>query len=211
MESRQQARGREEQQREKARGTRARGGYRGRSGQADILVEDLEVLSDEEEKLGSKDGTDGGGAAQASGDEMEGLYGEWQTIEFVPPTAKNGKVPRGEHGNVELWDKNPALMPGGCCHVEAPWIQQTCNELNIDFAECVTDFKYSVATGGMAPKIEGIIICSDQKARLMAAHATKMAAKQAEKDMKREEQLVQHWKKLIKLVASRARVQEEYA
>ena len=259
-----QARAREEQQREKSRGTRARGGYRGRSGQADILVEDVEALSDEEEeklegkwkykvlaagyvrkgvamdseKAGkltegdvfavterqelaggtladgtrssryhtmrvkfedgwasvvaksgkvllelveyeSKDGTDGGAAAiQAPGDEMEGLYGEWQTSEFVPPAAENGKVPRGEHGNVELWDKNPALMPGGCCHVEAPWIQQTCNELNIDFAECVTDFKYSVATGGMAPKVEGIVICADQHARLMAAHATKMAAKQ---------------------------------
>ena len=49
-----QARAREEQQREKSRGTRARGGYRGRSGQADILVEDVEALSDDEEKLEGK-------------------------------------------------------------------------------------------------------------------------------------------------------------
>ena len=44
----------------------------------------------------------------------------------------------------------------------------------------------------------------------MEAHNAKMAAMQAAKDLKREEQLVQHWKKLIQLVASRARVLNEY-
>ena len=44
----------------------------------------------------------------------------------MPPVAVGGIVPRGAYGNVEYWHRNPALLPGGCCHVEAPWIQQTC-------------------------------------------------------------------------------------
>jgi xeroderma pigmentosum group C-complementing protein len=40
----------------------------------------------------------GEGAAAA----MQELYGLWQTEEWEPPPAVDGKVPRNEHGNVEV-------------------------------------------------------------------------------------------------------------
>ena len=32
--------------------------------------------------------------------EVTKLYGDWQTEEWIPPKAENGKVPKNERGNV---------------------------------------------------------------------------------------------------------------
>lgn len=37
---------------------------------------------------------------EKKGTEVTKLYGDWQTEEWIPPKAKNGKVPKNEHGNV---------------------------------------------------------------------------------------------------------------
>jgi xeroderma pigmentosum group C-complementing protein len=43
------------------------------------------------------------------------LFGRWQTEEYVPPPAKDGKVPRNEYGNVELF--KPWMLPKGTVHI----------------------------------------------------------------------------------------------
>lgn len=43
------------------------------------------------------------------------LFGYWQTEDFIPPIAQNGKVPRNEWGNVELFTEK--LLPQGCVHL----------------------------------------------------------------------------------------------
>ncbi len=43
------------------------------------------------------------------------IFGHWQTELFVPPPAENGKVPRNEYGNVELFQ--PWMLPKGTVHV----------------------------------------------------------------------------------------------
>lgn len=44
------------------------------------------------------------------------LFGEWQTEDFIPPIAQDGKVPRNEWGNVELFTEK--LLPQGCVHLK---------------------------------------------------------------------------------------------
>lgn len=44
------------------------------------------------------------------------LYGEWQTEDFQPPIAANGKVPRNEFGNVDLY--LPKMLPIGTVHLQ---------------------------------------------------------------------------------------------
>lgn len=47
---------------------------------------------------------------------MLDLFGIWQTTDYVPPEAKDGKVPRNEYGNVDLFmDK---MLPKGCVHIK---------------------------------------------------------------------------------------------
>lgn len=43
------------------------------------------------------------------------VFGEWQVEDYVPPVAKDGKVPRNEYGNVELF--KPSMLPKGTVHL----------------------------------------------------------------------------------------------
>lgn len=43
------------------------------------------------------------------------LFGSWQVEDYEPPVATNGKVPRNEYGNVELY--KPSMLPRGCVHI----------------------------------------------------------------------------------------------
>ena len=43
------------------------------------------------------------------------LFGKWQTEKYIPPPAENGKVPRNEYGNVELF--RPWMLPKGTVHI----------------------------------------------------------------------------------------------
>jgi len=43
------------------------------------------------------------------------VFGRWQTEIYVPPPAVDGKVPRNEYGNVELF--KPWMLPKGTVHI----------------------------------------------------------------------------------------------
>ena len=43
------------------------------------------------------------------------IFGKWQTELYIPPPAKDGKVPRNEYGNVELFQ--PWMLPKGTVHI----------------------------------------------------------------------------------------------
>lgn len=43
------------------------------------------------------------------------IFGPWQTEDFIPPIAKDGKVSRYKWGNVELFKEK--LLPQGCVHL----------------------------------------------------------------------------------------------
>jgi hypothetical protein len=43
---------------------------------------------------------------------MQQLYGMWQTEDWEPPPAVDGKVPRNEHGNVEVPPFTKSLPKG---------------------------------------------------------------------------------------------------
>ncbi len=46
------------------------------------------------------------------------VFGHWQTEIYEPPPAKDGKVPRNEYGNVELF--KPWMLPKGTVHLNVP-------------------------------------------------------------------------------------------
>jgi xeroderma pigmentosum group C-complementing protein len=48
-------------------------------------------------------------------DESLEVFGRWQTDVYVAPPAKDGKVPRNEYGNVELF--KPWMLPKGTVHL----------------------------------------------------------------------------------------------
>lgn len=44
------------------------------------------------------------------------IFGRWQTEQYEPPIAVDGKVPRNEYGNVELF--KPCMLPRGTVHLQ---------------------------------------------------------------------------------------------
>jgi len=103
----------------------------------------------------------------------------------VPPEAKDGKVPRNEYGNVELFKDK--MLPKGCVHLRrklnikcyifgvncscdllfiswcllfsVPQLNRVAKKLNIDCAPALTDFEYSRA--GCHPVYDGYVVCEE--------------------------------------------------
>jgi Rad4 beta-hairpin domain 3 len=50
------------------------------------------------------------------------IFGPWQTEDYVAPPAENGKVPRNEYGNVELF--KACMLPKGAVHLRRNICQQ---------------------------------------------------------------------------------------
>ena len=152
------------------------------------------------------DDTDASTAGQQQ--ETEDLYGTWQTEVYVPPVATNGEIPTNEHGNVELWGGNMDLLPGGCRHIDSPWIQTTCVEQKISYKEAFVGFE--TKDRAVKPKIQGIVVLEEDYDRLVEAHTAKTAEKTAKKKEKRDSRLLKRWGELIKLAVQQRRVQQEY-
>jgi hypothetical protein len=54
----------------------------------------------------------------AAGEGVTRLYGEWQTVAWAPPAARDGVVPKNERGNVNVPPFAQALPAGAtlaCC------------------------------------------------------------------------------------------------
>ncbi|KAM6061967.1 DNA repair protein complementing XP-C cells isoform 2-T2 [Chlamydotis macqueenii] len=68
------------------------------------------------------------------------LFGHWQTEEYQPPIAVDGKVPRNEYGNVYLF--LPSMLPVGCVQLRLPNLNRLARKLDIDCAQAITGFDF---------------------------------------------------------------------
>lgn len=93
------------------------------------------------------------------------LFGEWQTEEYQPPLAVDGKVniqtvhqspipteqsltpvvcspqvPRNDYGNVYLF--KPCMLPVGCVHLRLANLNRVARKLELDAAPAVTGFDF---------------------------------------------------------------------
>ena len=105
------------------------------------------------------------------------LFGEWQVEDYDPPTAKNGKVPRNEYGNVDLF--LPRMIPKKCVHlkrkslsiidisffssnefrISVPGLNRIARKLNIDCVAATVGFDFS--THGSHPISDGWVVCEE--------------------------------------------------
>jgi xeroderma pigmentosum group C-complementing protein len=96
-------------------------------------------------------------------DELNDLFGFWQTDPFNPGEAHEGKVPKNERGHVDLW--TPDHLPRGCVHVRLPRVVAAARKAKIDYAPAMTGF--SVHCGWSVPVIDGIVICAEDEPKLL--------------------------------------------
>ncbi|XP_043444160.1 DNA repair protein complementing XP-C cells isoform X2 [Prionailurus bengalensis] len=100
-----------------------------------------------------------------------GLFGRWQTEEYQPPVAVDGKVPRNEFGNVYLF--LPSMMPVGCVQLNLPNLHRIARKLDIDCVQAITGFDFH--KGYSHPITDGYIVCEEYKDVLLAAWENEQA------------------------------------
>ncbi|XP_032314618.1 DNA repair protein complementing XP-C cells isoform X2 [Camelus ferus] len=100
-----------------------------------------------------------------------GLFGRWQTEEYQPPVAVDGKVPRNEFGNVYLF--LPSMMPVGCIQLNLPNLHRVARKLGIDCAQAVTGFDFH--KGYSHPITDGYIVCEEYRDVLLTAWENEQA------------------------------------
>ncbi|XP_036389596.1 DNA repair protein complementing XP-C cells [Megalops cyprinoides] len=145
------------------------------------------------------------GSEQKDKDDLP-LFGVWQTEEYQPPVAVDGKVPRNEYGNVYLF--RPCMLPVGCVHVRLPNLHRVARKLDIDCAAAVTGFDFHC--GFSHPVTDGYVVCEEHQEVLQAAWENEQEILEKKEREKREKRAVDHWALLVKGLLIRERLKRRY-
>ncbi|XP_029652958.1 DNA repair protein complementing XP-C cells homolog isoform X1 [Octopus sinensis] len=134
------------------------------------------------------------------------VFGFWQTEVYVPPPAVNGKIPRNEYGNVELY--KPSMLPGGTVHLTEPGLNRVARKLGLDCAAAMVGWDFH--GGSSHPVFDGWIVCVEHKEKVLAEwHKEQQLAKERE-TAKREKRIYGNWKKLIRGLRIREALKRKY-
>lgn len=134
------------------------------------------------------------------------LFGKWQTMEYEPPIAKDGVVPRNEYGNVDLFQ--PSMLPKGTVHINLPGLYRIARKLNIDCAPAVVGFNFG--SMGATPAMEGYIVCIEYEDILREAWEVEQAEAIKRTKEKKDKRVYGNWKRLIQGLFIRERLAAKY-
>eukprot|EP00092_Neocalanus_flemingeri_P034789 GFUD01037861.1.p1 GENE.GFUD01037861.1~~GFUD01037861.1.p1 ORF type:complete len:898 (+),score=341.47 GFUD01037861.1:69-2762(+) len=134
------------------------------------------------------------------------VFGLWQTELYIPPPAKDGKVPRNEYGNVELF--KPWMLPVGCVQIPINGMARVIRQTGIDAAPAMVGWDFS--GGGAHPVYDGYVVCQENAEALMDAWSIEQELKLAREEEKREKRVLSNWKRLVKGLMFREKIQTKY-
>ncbi|KAM9752682.1 DNA repair protein complementing XP-C cells [Menidia menidia] len=135
------------------------------------------------------------------------LFGDWQTEEYQPPIAVDGKVPRNDYGNVYLF--KTCMLPVGCVHLRLPNLHRVARKLNLDAAPAVTGFDYH---GGYSHAVtDGYIVCEEDEEILRAAWVEEQEIQKQKEKEKKEKRVIANWTLLTKGLLIGERLKQRYS
>ncbi|XP_029292232.1 DNA repair protein complementing XP-C cells isoform X2 [Cottoperca gobio] len=134
------------------------------------------------------------------------VFGEWQTEEYQPPLAVDGKVPRNDYGNVYLFKS--CMLPVGCVHLKLPNLHRVAKKLEMDIAPAVTGFDFH---GGFSHAVtDGYIVCEEHEEILRAAWEEEQHLQKQKEKEKKEKRVISNWTLLVKGLLIRERLNQRY-
>ncbi|KAF8485445.1 Rad4 beta-hairpin domain 3-domain-containing protein [Russula emetica] len=144
--------------------------------------------------------------ANSGGAVMQGLYAEEQTEAYVPPPVIDGKIPKNNFGNIDLY--TPSMLPAGAAYIPHKGAAKIARQLGFDYAEAVTSFEFR--KGKAFPVISGIVVATDNEDTILEAYwEAEHAAAQKEQE-KRQQAVLNRWTKLVQGLRIRQRMREQY-
>ncbi|PAA83779.1 hypothetical protein BOX15_Mlig015892g1, partial [Macrostomum lignano] len=135
------------------------------------------------------------------------LFGHWQTQPYEPPIAVNGRVPRNEHGNVDLF--KPCMLPRGCVHLKLPGLVRLAKKLGVDGVPAMTGWEFKGA-GWARPVLEGLVVCAENRRLLIDAWLEERRAQRERAVLAKSERAEQNWRRLAKGLLMRAAIRAKY-
>ena len=113
--------------------------------------------------------------AEAEQERKIELFGKWQTEIYVPPPVVDGKIPKNEFGNVELFQE--FMLPAGAAHVDIPGGANVARKLGIDYALAMVGWEFH----GIAchPVFKGVVVAAENEQTLLDAWRAGEEAKQS--------------------------------
>ncbi|KAF8215000.1 hypothetical protein K438DRAFT_1800573 [Mycena galopus ATCC 62051] len=189
----------------------------GRMREVEVLKEGLRVAGERAEAQAAivdVDGDDdnpGEPKAEKIGQNMEqeimqGLYALSQTEIYVSAPVVDGKVPKNNFGNIDMY--TPSMLPAGAVHLPLKNIAKIARKLGFDFAEAVTGFEFKNRRA--TPIMRGIVLAAENEAAVLEAYweAENDAAEKAR--AKKRERVLKRWTRLVHGLRIRQSLQEEY-
>lgn len=137
---------------------------------------------------------------------MQGLYAKWQTELYVPEPVVEGKIPKNEFGNINLFV--PSMLPRGATHLDFQGIAKIARDLEVDFAPAVTGFEFR--KGHANPIISGIVIAKENEELVLSAYLESAQIAQEAEAAKRHERVIRRWSRLVEGLRLRKRLLEDY-
>ncbi|XP_053377117.1 DNA repair protein complementing XP-C cells-like [Mercenaria mercenaria] len=134
------------------------------------------------------------------------LFGNWQTEQYIPPPAVDGKVPRNAHGNVEMF--LPSMLPAGTVHLKIQGLHKIAKKLDIDCAPAMVGWDHHC--GFSHPLMDGVIVCEEYKDILLAAWDEEQEIIREKEQKKREKRVYENWRKLIRGMLIKERLKKRF-
>ncbi|XP_037044546.1 DNA repair protein complementing XP-C cells homolog isoform X5 [Bradysia coprophila] len=134
------------------------------------------------------------------------IFGRWQTGPYIPPTAENGIVPRNAYGNVELF--KPEMLPKKTVHLRLAGLNRVCAKLKIDCAQAVVGFDFH--GGSSHPTFDGFVVCEEFAELVTERWCEEQEESHRKAQEKQKQRVYDNWKKLIKGLLIRERLQRKY-
>lgn len=136
------------------------------------------------------------------------LFGEWQTGEYEPPSAEDGKVPRNAYGNVDMYQE--CMLPKGCAWLKLPGLPRIANKLGIDCAAAVVGFDNHCGSYGAHPVMDGFIVCEEHAETLQMAWEEEQENARRRDEDKRQKRIWDNWRRLLKATLIREKLRVKY-
>ncbi|KAG1780652.1 Rad4-domain-containing protein [Suillus placidus] len=139
-------------------------------------------------------------------EDMQGLYAKSQTELYKPKPVIDGKVPKNDFGNIDLYV--PSMLPGGSIHIPFKGVAKVAKRLGFDYAEAVTGFEFRNRRA--IPIIEGIVVAEENEIIIVEAYLEAENDAEEKAHAKRLDQVHKRWIRLVQGLRIRDRLRKQY-
>jgi xeroderma pigmentosum group C-complementing protein len=140
-------------------------------------------------------------------EDMQGLYAKSQTELYKPDPVIDGKVPKNDFGNIDLYV--PSMLPEGSVHIPFKGVAKVAKRLGFDYAEAVTGFEFRNRRA--IPIIEGIVVAEENEVIIVEAYLEAENDAEEKAHAKRLDQVHKRWIRLVQGLRIRDRLRKQYA